>query len=143
MSRPRDTSRRAWPWIAPQWLRRTIFALYAVALFLGTHWPQLDLGEAPVRHFDKLLHFGAFGAWTCLLVGCSFFGPALSKRNLRWCLAIALFYAGLDELLQVIPALNRQADWWDYGANTLGVLCAMAACLVLRGTMDRAARETG
>jgi len=122
-------------------MRRAVFALYAVALFLGTHWPQLDLGEPPVNHFDKILHVGAFGGWTLLLVACGFFGPALSRRNLRWCLVIGLVYAGVDELLQAIPVLNRHADWWDYGANTLGVLGAVAACVGLRRVMGPVGRE--
>jgi len=130
-------------WTPARWARRTVFILYAIALFLGTHWPQLDLGEPPVDHFDKFLHFGAFAGWSLLLAACGFFGAPLSKRNLAWCLPIALVYAGLDELLQAIPALNRHASWWDYGANTAGVLGAFLVCLGLRRFLGTPARELG
>lgn len=109
-------------------LRRAAFALYAAALLLATHWPQLRLPPVgPITRTDVLAHAGAFGLWTLLLAWCAFWPPTLSGRNVRRCAVIAAVYAVLDETSQAIPALNRTVDPADYAANLAGVLLAWIA----------------
>ncbi len=111
-------------------LRRTVFGLYALALLIATHWPQLTI-TGPVERTDLFIHTGAFGVWTMLLIACSFFGRALCARNVLISGALGLVYAPLDELSQSLPILNRVAAIDDALANILGVLLASAGALVL------------
>jgi hypothetical protein len=100
-----------------------VFGVYAGVLFVGTHWPALRI-EGPVRRPDLIVHFGAFGLWTFLLMMCGVWGRVSSWRNLGWSVMVGLAYAGIDEGLQAVPALRRTCAWDDYAANAGGVLIA-------------------
>ncbi len=118
---------------------RLTFAAYALALVVGTHWPRLDLHDAPLQASDKVLHFVAFFFWTVFLTAAAFFGPALSRRNRLRAAAIAAIYAPLDELTQAIPGVNRAVSALDLAANLGGV--AVAALLL--ALTARLARSSG
>lgn len=113
------------------------FGVYALALFTATHIPRLTI-PLPGRP-DLFVHAAVFGAWTALLIACAFFGPALSRRNVLWCVVIATGYSALDEGLQAIPALHRTAAWDDWGANMIGVVGVGAAALLAGMARGRAA----
>lgn len=120
----------------PRWAAWA-FAIYAVVLFLGTHWPQLRV-EGPVPRPDLIVHLLAFGLWTVLLGACQWWGPWRGVRNAAITWAVAIVYAAIDEALQLIPALGRFAAWDDYAANVLGVT-AGAIALVIIGRVRPAA----
>lgn len=106
----------------PRWLRRAAFFLYVPVLFVGTHWPALQVpGEGRP---DLWVHLAAFGLWTTLFIACGFFGPVLSTRNIASALLIAPLYAAFDEGTQAIPALRRTAAWDDYAFNCTGIVLA-------------------
>lgn len=115
--------------------RRAAFALYALALFVATHWPSLTL-PAEGRP-DLWIHAGVFAAWTALLISCGFLGPPLSTGNILGCALAGAAYAGCDELLQAIPALHRTAAWDDWGADVLGVGLATLGAVILRAAAAR------
>ena len=48
---------------------RVVFVLYACALTVATHWPQLDIGTETQPAPDKLLHLFAFGGLALELAG--------------------------------------------------------------------------
>lgn len=117
---------------APRWAVRTAFFLFAAALHTATHIPRLEIPEIPVPDSDKLLHLGAFMAWSVLLVGSGFFGPPLSRRNLLACWLLGLAVGGLDEWTQGLRWVRRDASWGDWAADAAGVT-AVTAVAAWRG----------
>ena len=96
---------------------RLVFVLYACALTLSTHWPQLDLGMVTDTQTapDKLLHLFAFGGLAFLLI---------RTRWLRtiWAVGVVTFmWTLLDEITQALPVLGRQSSVTDILAGELGV----------------------
>lgn len=111
---------------------RVAFVCFALALHTATHWPQLALVEAPFSWFDKVVHACSFFTWTGLLIISAVFGPAISSRNLLWCLVLGLAVGGLDEATQGIPWVRRDPSWADFAADAFGVLVACSAALASR-----------
>ena len=70
-----------------------------------------------VPQSDKLLHLLAFAA---LVLPLAISDP----RNWVWALALAVAYGGVIELIQ--PHVNRQAEWGDFLANSLGAALGVA-----------------
>lgn len=111
----------------PRW--RIAFALYAVLLFTGTHWPKLNI-EGPIPRPDLYIHFGAFGLWAFLFGLCAFFAPKaprFSAKNYVCTFIAGLAYAAIDEGLQAIPILYRTCAWDDYAADAVGILLGTLA----------------
>lgn len=120
--------------------RRAAFVLYAVPLFVATHWPALAV---PVEgRWDLLVHAAVFAGWNALLIACGYFGPALSARNIKLATVIAAAYAAFDEGLQALPMVRRTAAWDDFGANLAGVTLAavVAGVLAVRRNANSGAR---
>lgn len=109
---------------------RVAFWLFALALFIATHWPALKV-DGPVERSDLWAHLGAFGLWAVLLVSCGYFARPLSPRNVLLSAAVATLYACFDEGLQAIPALRRTFGWDDLAADVLGVWLASGLLLIL------------
>jgi hypothetical protein len=112
---------------------RWFFWLYAVAVFVATHWPKLKIPN-PVPRTDLIIHMTCFGLWNVLFALCGFFGPRWSKQNIGLSTIAALLYAAIDEGLQFPSFLGRTVALDDFGANALGVLVA-ALLLLMRGKM--------
>ena len=96
---------------------RFVFVLYACALTVATHWPQLDLGMVTETQTapDKLLHLFAFGGLAFLLI---------QTRWLRtiWTVGVLTFmWTLLDEITQALPVLGRESSVIDILAGGLGV----------------------
>ncbi|MSR17640.1 MAG: VanZ family protein [Phycisphaerales bacterium] len=100
-----ESDRRTW--------RR--LALWVLALvFVGTHWPRLNL-EALWIGSDKLLHAGLFGGLFYLWY---------RARVIERCLTlwiVALVYSGFDEWSQSLPFINRHTSVADFIADAVGV----------------------
>lgn len=109
---------------------RAAFWLFALALFIATHWPALKV-EGPVERTDLWAHLAAFGLWAVLLASCGYFGRPLSARNILRSAALASLYACFDEGLQAIPALQRTFGWDDLAADVLGVWLASGLLLLV------------
>lgn len=113
--------------------RRSVFVAYAIILAIATHWPSLAIGDPQSgARPDLPIHATAFGLLTALLIGCAFFGPALSLRNLLISTALAGAYSALDEASQAIPILDRSASPEDLLANLIGVSLVGFGALALR-----------
>lgn len=108
---------------------RTLFALYAAAVLIATHWPRLHVPGAEAGS-DKLAHFAAFFLWT-LLAFTALFPPAFTRRSLNRSALFAAAYALLDEASQLIPAVGRQASVLDGVANVIGVLAAYTLAMIV------------
>lgn len=97
-------------WLATGWLT------LAVVLW-GTLTPEPpDFISPPVPQFDKFEHFSAFlflNAW---------FIAARPKRRGRWLIILAfILLGGLIEIVQGWSGF-RDADWYDWYADSAGVL---------------------
>jgi VanZ family protein len=101
--------------------RRTTFGVYATIIFVLTHWPKLEV-PIPVHRPDIIAHIGVFGLWTVLCVLSGWFGLWSSPRNILISAPVAAAYSGIDEWLQAIPFIRRQAAWDDFAANLAGVI---------------------
>ena len=105
-----------------------IFWSYTGLLMIATHIPGSTLPPVDFLWFDKLQHFTAYGLWTTLLLLSGLLGSGSylkrASRALGWSFLLAVF----DELLQMIPILNRFADPLDVAADVLGSVCAV--CVV-------------
>lgn len=112
--------------------RRLAFWAYAGLLFVATHWPSLSI-EAPIARPDLILHAGAFALLTAFLLASMLLGPSRSRRVVLIVGVVALAYAGVDELLQMIPILHRHAAVDDWIADALGIAIVVAIGLVRAG----------
>jgi len=125
-----------WFFGLPLWLWRCVFVVYALVLLYSTHNPQVIVSTTGVIPFDKQLHIAAFGLWTLLFIGARFgvkdqrtndqscHVPLISYRALCVYSCIGLLWAGLDEWTQSLPFINRQSQWGDWVADSIGVLGA-------------------
>jgi VanZ family protein/ribosomal protein L37AE/L43A len=119
--------RAAAPW-------RWVFAFYALALTIGTHWPELRMAAVGRPAPDKLLHMLAFGGLAFLF---------LQARWLRtgWLAGLAvLAWTALDEVTQALPGVRRTISMQDMVAGQLGVVVVVTwwwALLPLGGRANR------
>lgn len=93
-------------------------AFWAAALFAFTMAIVPQAVEVPGS--DKVLHMLAFFVITSL--GCGGY-PRFSRVKLM--LALAAF-GGAIELVQMIPAIHRDAEWGDWLADIVAILAALA-----------------
>lgn len=109
-------------------LRLILVAAAALAFVMAVlpHPPRL-----PGDPSDKTLHIMAF-----LVLGGLAADAFPDRRPLTLVLALAAFGA-LIELVQAIPALNRDSDWIDLLADTLA---ALAGVYLVRRLACRAPR---
>jgi VanZ family protein len=122
----------AW-WLGPPRaaLRRAGFILYALALFTGTHWPALDVRSDVIQRPDLLAHFVIFALWALALWQSGLAGDPALPRTIPRCVLIGVVYAAIDEALQAIPILRRNAALDDYAFNVIGVLIGAAIAWTL------------
>ncbi len=101
--------------MTPRW--RWIFAAYALALLIATHWPGLAI-DGPIDRTDIIIHIIAFCAWTMLLA----LAVRARPRTLLIVAVIALAWAAVDEWTQRF--VNRTSTLDDFLANATGVTLA-------------------
>jgi hypothetical protein len=92
---------------------------FALVMALIPHPPQF-----PGEPGDKFQHMLAFA--TLAVLGVLGY-PAVNK--LRMALGLVVVGAGI-EVLQMIPALHRDAEWGDLAADTLAILAMLAAATI-------------
>lgn len=99
----------------------------------------MPVPETPVNKvpgIDKLVHTGMYG-FLCLVI----WGERLRLVKVRpldmaHCLVgvflLPILMSGSIELLQAYATTCRSGDWWDMGANTLGVVLAWLFIIIIR-----------
>lgn len=138
-------------------LARVAFWVYAIALFVATHWPNLRIESSHIPRPDIFIHMAVFGGWVMLLVATGYLAPGsddplAESRGVRgWArlvtrpravllaVLVALVYAAFDELTQGVPGLGRTVALDDYAANCGGILACGAAVGVLASRCRRRA----
>ena len=121
--------------------RRVAFWLFALALFVGTHWPRLELNVPGVKRPDLIVHFGLFATWYLLLFAAAYLAKLGRVRSLIAVWVIAVAYAGLDEGLQAIPFVHRDAAWDDFAADVGGVTIGFLIAAVWTACLGRGKGE--
>lgn len=124
-------------WLPPRQLRRAAFWCYAVLLFVATHWPRLELPHVVIERTDIVVHMGAFGLWTLLLIASEYTGLWLSRTSIGRAWLIGIVYCAFDEATQAIPFIRRTAAWDDWAADVGGVTAAVVIALLLRARQSR------
>ena len=120
--------------------RRT--AKLAVPLFWATlaftfYMAVKRPGKGPdLFPWDKAEHFTAF----YVLMGLA--AAAYPRRPLWLAGALLSGFGGLIELVQALPVVHRDCDVWDWVADTIGVLAAIAPTLLPAWRSWRTTPET-
>jgi len=88
-----------------------------------------------IFHWDKAEHFLAFYILTLLAAAAFPRRPLLSIA-----VALSLLGAGI-EVVQALPIISRDSDFWDWFADTLAIAAALLPLAVLswRANPNRAA----
>ncbi len=110
---------------------RAGFVLYAVALFVATHKPGVQVNVVPGVRLDLLIHMAAFGVWTALLGVTGWLGNVGRVGRALLLATIGIGYAVIDESSQALPIFDRVFDPTDMVANSLGSLVASGLLFVL------------
>lgn len=132
-------------------LFRLAFWVYAIGIFVLTHWPELRVHSDRIPRIDIHIHMATFAMWAGLLLLTGYLArdaqdPLAEGRGLRGWLKVVLtgraivltvlvgvVYCAFDEGTQAIPALGRTAAWDDYAADCGGIIvAALGATLVRR-----------
>lgn len=106
--------------------RRSVLAVYLVALLIATLSPLPSTSYDVVRGMDKLVHVILFGGLSIVLYWTGF-------SSMRMMVGIGLvavsIFAGVIELLQgLLP--YRSADRMDFLAGAVGALLGLVLALI-------------
>ena len=94
--------------------------LYCVFIFIQSQLP-VPFEMPDVSHFDKLLHFGAYGVMAILFYRTYLAGwPQAIKRTLIWASVISTALYGLSDEIHQYFVPERSADLLDWLADTVG-----------------------
>ena len=104
--------------IQQHWKPVTIFLLLVIAFLSLYPLPKLPEFQGT----DKTYHLVAYFLLELAL--------GLKKPN-KWVLFIFLFiiFGGVIEMIQ--PYVNRYGEWWDFFANTIGVISGFFVGVIL------------
>jgi hypothetical protein len=104
----------------------------AITLVMAT------LPSPPKMHMqvgDKLTHMSAFAALSL------FAWLAFPKRGVVWLFAVMAMLGAVIEVLQLIPALQRDADVADWIADCGASLAVLVICQTMRWIVSRRSRR--
>jgi hypothetical protein len=78
---------------------------------------------------DKLAHFFLYGVFIYLLLKNTLkqsSASALNKKQILLLLIVGIVFAAITEILQAKVFINRNGNWYDFGANVIGCLAGLA-----------------
>jgi VanZ family protein len=116
---------------------------YIGAVFYAATRPQGPTLPEGIPGTDKLVHFSAFGGMVVLVWRAM--RPATTAWGRTQQLVVAgAISSGLGALLEVVQLLTppRSADFWDWVADTLGIVLAGAATFRFLGRLSARAVRT-
>ena len=86
----------------------------------------------PFPHYDKVMHFGAFGLLSVLFAFPYFFIKYKKIEHIMMVIIVPIIYGAIIEIVQIFAA-NRKADIYDWIADLTGVIIAfIVISIVLR-----------
>ncbi|MEA3159722.1 MAG: hypothetical protein QOD95_1270 [Gammaproteobacteria bacterium] len=101
--------------------RLVFFAALIFTFYSAVMPPSLVLH---LTAWDKATHFIAFYVLTGLAVA------AFPKQNLFVVAALLSAFGALIEIVQGLPMVRRDKDFWDWVADTLAICSALAPMLL-------------
>ncbi|WP_300727589.1 VanZ family protein [uncultured Bacteroides sp.] len=86
--------------------------------------PQTELDSIP--HIDKLVHLCMYGGLTCIIwTEYLYHHKTINAKRLVFAgILLPICMSGMIEIIQATCTDNRSGDWFDFLANTLGVIIA-------------------
>ena len=106
--------------------------LYGLLIFCISSIPNLSTPGDTFRIIDKVAHFVEFGIFGYLLAYA--FTPSqmiVSRKKIAAVVFVGILYGLLDEIHQsFVP--GREADFYDFLADTLGVCLAVFLWVLIR-----------
>ncbi len=107
-------------------LRLTQLAFWGALLFTFVEAVIPTKYAIPLFPWDKAEHFAAFYALTVLAAA------ALPRRSLIVIACMLSAFGASIELIQTLPIVHRDCDYWDWVADTVAILAALAPMLLVR-----------
>jgi hypothetical protein len=102
--------------------RLVFFAALIFTFYSAVVPPSHALQLTP---WDKATHFIAFYVLSGLAAA------AFPKQNLFVAAASLSAFGALIEVVQGLPMVHRDRDFWDWVADTIAITCALAPMLLL------------
>jgi VanZ family protein len=103
--------------------RLRLALLWTVLVILACAWPSHRLpveetaaGFGRIKHLDKLLHAGIFS-----VLGLLWVRVAGARSRLVLLIFAGVGLSAATELLQLLPAIGRDASWGDFTADVIGL----------------------
>lgn len=110
---------------------RVLAVLYAVLVITVSSLPNIHIPNLGITWSDKVAHFAQYAVFAFLVAGG--WGRRTLNRLLaeNWrAMGFLIAFAALDEIHQLwIP--RREASFWDWSADTLGILLGFTVGLFL------------
>jgi hypothetical protein len=101
-------------------LRGAQFVFFATLLFTFVAAVMPPHQAPQLFPWDKAEHFAAFYTLTLLAMA------AFPRRSLAAIAVLLSAFGGGIELVQALPIVNRDCDVWDWAADTIAILAALA-----------------
>jgi len=104
-------------------------AIWYLSLFFNA--PETPLND--IKLIDKWVHIVMYGG-TCTVLWIEYIRQHqhLDYESLGfWAIGAPIIMSGIIELLQAYCTTNRNGDWYDLLANSIGVLLAAAIGMTL------------
>jgi hypothetical protein len=113
-------------------LHRVVRLLFWAAAAFALLMASLPVA-LPGNPNDKLMHITAFAVLALLAA------IAYPRARLLIILVCLSAFGAMIELVQIIPALNRSAEWLDWAADTFAVAVVLGCVFLCRRLGRRAA----
>ena len=107
-------------------LRRAAILAFWVALIFAFYEAVIPPGKSiQLFPWDKAVHFVAF----YVLAGLA--AAAYPRRNLVLIAVLLSGFGALIEIVQALPMVHRDSDFWDWFTDTIAVGAALAPMLLV------------
>lgn len=109
----------------PAFVARLAEATFWAALIFTVVCAIIPPSRAPqLMPWDKAEHFLAFYVLTVLAAA------AFPRERLLKLAALLSVFGGLIELIQALPIVHRDCDYWDWVADTVAIAAALGPLLL-------------
>ena len=118
-------------------LRRWTLILYWIAMFVATHWPDINRYKPeagwPIPYFGAVMHATVYAVWA----GLWWWFLSTGRRQVRraaavWLLVGGVLWASFDELSQALVAREPAID--DFLCDLCGMLLVVFILLLRQGS---------
>ena len=112
------------------------YILTTLLILFGTLMPNSVLPKYQVFNYDKVMHIGAFMAWT-LATGITWRAFQPKRVSLAILIIVPLFFGIAIEILQGILPTDRSPEWIDIIFDALGTFLGILIYLLLLSIKDQ------